>query len=95
MEENVQNTLMTNMINNLPTLRKKLNISQIDLANMLGVSRTTVLSIENRKRPLTWSMFLSLVLIFSKNEETNKLLTVFDIYTEELNNFIANIGERR
>ena len=37
---------------------------------------------------MTWNTFLSLVLVFIKNKDTNKLLNVLDIYTDEFNEFI-------
>ena len=33
---------------------------------------------------------LSLMLLFTKNEDTNKLLNVLEIYTEEFNDFIKD-----
>ena len=88
MDENQKNALIENMSDNLPTLRKKMNISQKGLAEKIGVSRSTIATIERKKKKMTWNMFLSLVLIFTKNDETNKLLSVMGIYTDELNEFI-------
>ena len=69
-------------------LRKKLEITQEELANLIGVSRSTIMAIENQKREMTWNMFLSLVLIFTKNKDTDMLLNVLEIYTDKLNDFI-------
>lgn len=82
--------LIENMTENLPTLRKKLGISQENLAEKIGVSRSTIAGIENNKRTMSWNTFLSLVLIFTKNEDTDKLLGVMGIYTDELNSFIKH-----
>ena len=90
MDEMKRNVLIENMVSNLPTLRKKINISQEGLAIMIGVSRSTIATIENKKKNMTWNMFLSLILIFTKNEETDKLLNVMEIYTDELNEYIKN-----
>lgn len=81
------------MADNLPVLRKKAGLTQTDLADMLGVSKYTILMIEKKQRKMTWNTFLSLILIFSKNEETDKMLSLFDIYTEELNDLIKNRHE--
>ncbi|MBE6988696.1 MAG: helix-turn-helix transcriptional regulator [Ruminococcaceae bacterium] len=83
-----KDTLIKNMTENLPMLRTKLGLTQEELAEKIGVSRSTVVSIENRKRDMTWNTFLSLILLFTKNEDTNKLLNVLEIYTDELNDFI-------
>ena len=78
------------MAENPPVLRKKLKLSQESLAKIIGSSRHTVMLIETRKRNMTWNTFLSLVLLFDKNEETAPLLRALDIYTTELDNFIKN-----
>ena len=82
--------LIQNMTENLPMLRTRLGFTQEELAEKIGVSRSTVLSIENKKREMTWNTFLSLVLLFIKNENTNKLLNVLEIYTDEFNDFIKD-----
>ena len=80
--------LICNMAENLPALRAQLDLTQEELAGIIGVSRSTVLAIENKKREMSWGTFLSLVLLFTKNEDTNKLLNVMEIYTEEFHSFI-------
>jgi len=80
--------LIKNMTENLPMLRTRLGLTQEELADKIGVSRSTILSIENNKREMTWNTFLSLILLFTKNETTNKLLNILEIYTEEFNDFI-------
>lgn len=80
--------LINNMTDNLPMLRKRVGLTQEELAQKIGVSRGTIAAIENKKREMTWNTFLSLMLLFIKNENTNKLLNVLDIYTEDFNSFI-------
>lgn len=88
MTENQKEILIDNMVDNLPMLRKKLGLSQNELSELIGVSRSTIVAIETRKRAMSWNMFLSLILIFTKNKETDKLLNVLEIYTENFNDFI-------
>lgn len=88
MNEEEKKRLVDNMAENLPILRKKLEMTQEELANLIGVSRSTIMAVENLKREMTWNMFLSLILIFTKNKDTDVLLNVLEIYTDELNNFI-------
>ena len=90
MDERQRATLIRNMIDNLPTLRKRMDISQAEFAALIGVSRSTLAAIENQKRPMTWNMFLALLLIFTKNKETDKLLNAMEIYTDELNGMIKH-----
>ncbi len=82
--------LIKNMTDNLPMLRTRLGMTQEELADKIGVSRSTVISIENKKREMTWNTFLSLMLLFTKNETTNKLLNILEIYTDEFNDFIKD-----
>lgn len=92
MQEERKEKLIDNLTNNLPVLRAMLHLSQMDLAEMLGISRQQVVAIEGKKRKMSWTTFLSAVLIFRSNEETNQLLSVFGIYTEDLDNFIKRQG---
>ena len=78
--------LINKMQDNLKILRLKLNMSQEQLAMLVGTSRFTIMALESKSRKMTWSTFMSLVLIFSKNPETDKMLSLFEIYTDELNN---------
>lgn len=80
--------LIDKMTENLPVLRKKLKLSQENLAKFIGSSRYTVMLIETKKRRMTWNTFLSLVLLFDKNEETAVLLKALEIYTEDLDKMI-------
>lgn len=77
------------MSENLSVLRAKLNLSQEDLADVLGVTRQTISAIENEQRNMSWSIFLSLILIFLKNKETKRLMILLGIYTKELSDFIT------
>ena len=80
----IREKLIDNMTENLPVLRKKLRLSQEGLAKIIGTSRYTVMLIETKKRRMTWNTFLSLILLFDKNQDTSVLLRVLDIYTEQL-----------
>jgi len=82
--------LIQKMTENLPVLRKKLKLTQEELADIIGSSRHTVMLIESGKRRMTWNTFLSLVLLFEKNESTAVLLRTFEIYTKELENTLIN-----
>ena len=79
------------MADNLQMLRVRLGLTQNELAVKMGVSRHTVMNIESKKREMTWNNFLALILLFTKNEETNKLLNILEIYTDEFNDFIKDI----
>lgn len=84
MTSEMRENLIDRMADNLPVLRKKLRLSQEGLAQIIGTSRHTVMLIETKKRKMTWNTFLSLVLLFDKNEETALLLRALGIYTDAL-----------
>jgi DNA-binding XRE family transcriptional regulator len=89
MMDNAQKAkLIDNMVTNLPALRRVLGVSQEGLAEMVGLNRSTIAAIENRKRKLSWDTFLALLLVFIKNPTTDKLLSAMEIYTDEFNVFI-------
>ena len=77
------------MAYNLSVLRMKLNLSQENLAEIIGVTRQTISAIENEQRSMTWPVFMALVLVFLKNKETKRLMVVFGIYTKELDEYIT------
>lgn len=85
--------LIDKMTENLPVLRKKLKLSQETLANLIGSSRHTVMLMESGKRRMTWNTFLSLVLLFDKNEDTAMLLKALCIYTNELDDTLRQTGK--
>jgi len=82
--------LTERMADNLPVLRKKLRMTQEELALMIGSSRYTVMLYETKKRRMPWNVFLSLVFLFDKNPETAPLLRVLEIYSEELDSFVRH-----
>lgn len=88
MTEDVKKELISKMQENLQILRLKLKLTQQGLAEMIGVSRYTIMSIENKGRQMSWSAFLALILIFSRNKDTDAMLSLFGIYTDELNDMI-------
>ena len=81
--------LINAMSSNLSVLRLKLNLSQEDLAEILGVTRQTISAIESGQRQMTWQTFLSLILVFLKNKETKRLMILLGIYTKKLNDFLT------
>lgn len=93
MDDITKEKLIDRMTENLPVLRKKADITQTELAEMIGVSKFTVLAIEKKQRKMTWNTFLSLMMVFTKNKETDKMLTLFEIYTDEFNDFIKGREE--
>lgn len=88
MTEELKNNLIEVMAENLTMLRAKLDLTQAELAEVVGISRYTLIAIEKKQRKMTWNTFLSLLLVFSKNEGTYKLLETIGVYNDELNDFL-------
>jgi len=84
MDEARKKELIEHLSDNLPMLRTSLGLKQAELAEMIGLSRHTLMAVEKKQREMAWSTFLSLVFIFTKNEKTNKLLNILEIYTDDL-----------
>lgn len=76
------------MQEHLFVLRNALRISQGELAQMVGISRQTLAAVERQKRELSWNVFLALVLVFMKNPSTELLLSTYEIFTDELNDYL-------
>lgn len=72
------------LLEELPALRAKIGISQGELAEYIGVSRQTVSAIEIRKRPITWQVFLAMVLYFTLHPKTNMALKRIPGFTDAL-----------
>lgn len=79
-----QNKYIKAMTDELPLLRAKAGISQGDLCNMVGISRQTCSAIETRRRIMTWSTYLILVLFFDNNINTRDMLRNSAAYPGEI-----------
>ena len=89
MNKKTKELLVDRMTENLVVLRAKLGITQAELADIAGMSRQTILAIEKKQRTMTWNTFLSLLFIFSVNKNTEALLKLFEILTDELIDYIT------
>ena len=83
------------MAQNLPTLRARLGLSQTELAQMIGITRQTLSAAESGARELTWGTFLSLLYVFTQNEDTIPLLEALGIYTPQLAEMFRVTGTGR
>lgn len=88
MDEEKRQKYIEKLVDNLPMLRKKLGLTQQGLANIIGVSSYTILAIEKKQRKMTWSTFLSVLIVCLTKEEVRQILTALNIYTDELIEFI-------
>lgn len=89
--EELKKTSINNMMKNLVTLRTMLHLTQTQLSEIMGVTRQTLVMYETGKRKMTWSTFLSLVLIFDNNQSTKQLLEIMNIYPRELRDYLGSL----
>lgn len=68
----------------LPALRTQAEISQEELANMLGISRQTYSAIERKIRQMSWNTYLALILFFDHNQKTHRMLRALSLFPVEL-----------
>lgn len=68
------------LVGYLPVLRAAAQITQNQLAKRLAVTRPTIMSIETRKRPLQFHLYLAIVLVFMQNQDSMKLLDSFELF---------------
>ena len=79
---------MVQLANELPVLRARLDLSQEDVAERIGVSRQTYNMIETKRRDMTWNTCVSLVTLFASNEKTRKLMGINSNLLELLNDIM-------
>ena len=87
--EKQKEELINILTNELKVLRSKVEISQQELANRLGVSRQTYGAIESKAQKMTWSNFLALLLLFLSNEDTAKIIDWIGAYPPELEQYLS------
>lgn len=69
---------------NLTMLRAKAEISQEELANLIGISRQTYSALERKVRRMSWSTYLSLVFFYDNNQKTHQMIRQLSIFPKEL-----------
>lgn len=79
---------LKNMTRNLQMLRAKLGLTQEEICKLVGVSRQTIVQAEKNSK-LSWGNYLSLVFLFSKNKETQELMTFLNIYPREFDELFS------
>ena len=74
LSEEEKYALIEKLTPELPLLRAKAEISQEEIANIIGTSRQTYGAIERKARKMSWNTYLSLVWFYDYNRKTHKML---------------------
>ena len=92
MTANIDDVFRDNLISiltdELKVLRAKVDISQQDLAEKIGISRQTYGAIESKKQKMGWDTFLALIFLFDKTEGTSKMIRQIGAYPPELETYL-------
>lgn len=75
--------LISELTPELRMLRVKADMTQEELANIIGLSRQTYSQIELGNKVMSWNTYLSLLFFYRSVESTARLLLVLDVYPEE------------
>ena len=89
MTDEMKRVLCERMADKLLVFRTMLRLSQAELADLIGVTRQTIAAMETKKRPISWNLYLTLILVLSKNYSTHQLLILYEIYTDELQQYLC------
>lgn len=68
----------------LAILRTQADVSQEEIANLIGVSRQTYSAIERKVRKMSWNTYLSLVPFYDHNQKTHQLMRHLSLFPTEL-----------
>lgn len=82
--EDQKKNAIDNLIKNLVALRTILHMTQAQFAELMGVTRQTLVRYETGKGAMPWNTFLSFLFVFSQREETRDLLKILGVYPEEM-----------
>ena len=85
--------LISILTEELPSLRAKLALSQEEICEIIGISRQTYSAIETKKRDMSWSIFLSLIMFYTNNEKTANLIENIGAFPNDLKEML-NICNR-
>lgn len=84
LSEEEKYALIEKLTPELPLLRTKAEISQEEIANIIGTSRQTYGAIERKARKMSWNTYLSLILFYDYNKKTHKMIRNISAFPHEL-----------
>lgn len=88
--------LIDKLIRELPMLRTRLDLTQDEISEIAGLSRQTYSALETRKRKMTWSNYLVLMLIFHYNPATRDMVEKAGVFPDELKKlFLLNHRDKK
>lgn len=96
MDEEHKQYHIQKLTEDLPALRKFLGVSQAELAEIIGMSKSTISNIENGRQKMTWNVFVALMAVLTSNSKTNSIIEKMEIYDSEIHDYLSgNISEAK
>lgn len=90
LSEEEKDELIEKLTPELLLLRTKAEMSQEEIANIIGTSRQTYGAIERKTRKMSWNTYLSLVWFYDYNRKTHKMVRNMKAFPHE---FIKKIND--
>lgn len=87
--------LIEKFIFELPILRARVDMTQDEISEMIGVSRQTYSSIETKKRKMSWCQYMSLLFVFYYNPATKEAVENAGVFPEELKGLLCTDNRKR
>ena len=87
-KETFKTAYIDKLTENLSMLRAKAGVTQGDVADRIGIARQTYSAIECGRSRMSWNTFMSLILFFKENPQTQEVIKILGIYTDELEKYI-------
>jgi len=84
LSEEEKYALIEKLTPELSLLRAKAEISQEEIANIIGTSRQTYGAIERKARKMSWNTYLSLIWFYDYNRKTHKMIRQMDAFPHNL-----------
>lgn len=69
-----RNELIEQVSKNFMLLRKESKLRQEDMANILGISKNTIVNVENIDKHFSWSVIMCIILLFSSTSVIKNIL---------------------
>jgi len=74
------------MVEYLPLLRTAAKLTQNQVAKRLAITRASMIHFETKKRKMPFHIYLALVLVFTLNDNSKKLLESFELFDADFMN---------
>ena len=78
-----QQKYISALAENLAALRAKVGVTQVELANLVGVCRQTYAPIETGKRRMSWTTYLALILFYDYYHATHQMIRDLHVFPGE------------